>query len=128
MRSIAFVLCILIGSPAGAVEGGGARVTLDHPLLAPLRPAQGFDCRNVACTQLGSCAEACHKLLVCGQSQRDGDNDGIPGILGWPEEDFVVAMHAYKEKVRPHPVMRMMAGRLANDEIAALAAYFGGLE
>lgn len=61
----------------------------------------------------------CHQL--------DGDNDGIPGIIGWPEEDFVIAMHAYKEKVRPHPVMQMMAGRLANDEIAALAAYFGGL-
>jgi cytochrome c len=36
-------------------------------------------------------------------------------------------MHAYKEKIRPHPVMQMMAGRLADDEIAALAAYFGGL-
>ncbi|MBV7409598.1 c-type cytochrome [Maritimibacter sp. DP1N21-5] len=65
------------------------------------------------------------ECLTCHQS--DGGNDGIPAITGWPEEDFVVAMHAYKEKVRPHPVMQMMAGRLANDEIAALAAYFGGL-
>ena len=57
----------------------------------------------------------------------DGDNEGIPGIIGWPAEDFVIAMHAYKRKLRPHPVMQMMAGRLADEEIAALAAYFEGL-
>ena len=46
----------------------------------------------------------------------------------WPEEDFVIAMHAYKDKKRPHPVMQMMAGRLNAEEIAALAAYFATLE
>ena len=56
--------------------------------------------------------------------QTDGSDQGIPSVTGWPEEDFVVAMHAYKEMLRPHPVMQMMAGRLSNDEIAALAAYF----
>ena len=60
--------------------------------------------------------------------QRDGNYDGIPAIIAWPEEDFVIAMHAYKRKVRPHPVMQMMAGRLTDEEIAALAAYFGKLE
>ena len=60
--------------------------------------------------------------------QASGGDDGIPSIVGWPEEDFAVAMHAYKQKLRPHPVMQMMAGRLSNEEIAALAAYFKGLE
>lgn len=60
--------------------------------------------------------------------QRDGSDAGIPAITLWPEEDFVIAMHAYKEKLRPHPVMQMMAGRLSNEEIAALAAYFGALD
>ena len=60
--------------------------------------------------------------------QRDGSDQGIPSITQWPEEDFVVAMHAYKQKLRPHPVMQMMAGRLSNDEIAALAAYFATLD
>lgn len=59
---------------------------------------------------------------------RDGSTEGIPSITRWPEADFVVAMHAYKNKLRPHPVMQMMAGRLNNDEIAALAAYFRTLE
>lgn len=62
----------------------------------------------------------CHK--------RDGSDEGIPSITLWPTEDFVVAMHAYKRKVRIHPVMQMMAGRLDDAEIAALAAYFEKLE
>ncbi|SHK02363.1 cytochrome c [Shimia gijangensis] len=60
--------------------------------------------------------------------QADGGNDGIPTITHWPTESFVIAMHAYKEKQRPHPVMQMMAGRLSDEEIAALAAYFEILE
>ena len=59
--------------------------------------------------------------------QASGDNDGIPSIIGWNTDDFVTAMHAYKAKHRAHPVMQMVAGRLTNDEIAALAAYFQGL-
>lgn len=65
------------------------------------------------------------ECTTCHQS--DGDNDGIPGIIGWETEDFVTAMHAYKEKHRENPVMQMVTGRLANDEIAALAAYFKSL-
>ena len=69
---------------------------------------------------LASECQTCH--------QRDGSDQGIPSITNWPEEDFVVAMHAYKRRLRPHPVMQMMAGRLADEEIAALAAYFATLE
>lgn len=60
--------------------------------------------------------------------QQSGADAGIPSITQWPDEDFVVAMHAYKRKIRPHPVMQMMAGRLSDEEIAALAAYFRNLE
>ncbi len=66
------------------------------------------------------------ECLTCHKS--DGTSDGIPSITLWPTEDFVVAMHAYKRKLRPHPVMQMMAGRLNDEEIAALAAYFQGLD
>jgi len=60
--------------------------------------------------------------------QASGADQGIPSITGWPRDDFVIAMHAYKEKTRPHPVMRMIAGRLSDEEIAGLAAYFEGLD
>ncbi|MEX0369886.1 MAG: c-type cytochrome [Tateyamaria sp.] len=60
--------------------------------------------------------------------QAAGGDDGIPSITLWPEDQFVVAMHAYKTKKRNHPVMQMIAGRLGDEEIAALAAYFKDLE
>ncbi|NNE86637.1 MAG: c-type cytochrome [Silicimonas sp.] len=60
--------------------------------------------------------------------QEAGGDAGIPSIVLWPEEDFVVALHAYKNKERNHPVMQMIAGRLGDEEIAALAAYFANLE
>ncbi|WP_444464207.1 c-type cytochrome [Rhodobacter capsulatus] len=69
---------------------------------------------------LSSECQTCH--------QRDGSDRGIPSITHWPEPDFVLALHAYKQKLRPHPVMQMMAGRLNDEEIAALAAYFATLE
>jgi cytochrome c len=70
---------------------------------------------------LASDCQTCHQ--VSGAS--DG---GVPAIVGWPRIEFVYAMHAYKQKARPNPVMQMMAGGLGDEEIAALAAYFEGLE
>ena len=56
--------------------------------------------------------------------QSDKGNDGIPSISALPERTFVTAMHAYRDKVRSNKVMQLIAGRLSNEEIAALAAYF----
>lgn len=66
------------------------------------------------------------ECLTC--HKRDGGDEGIPSITNWYPEDFVVAMHAYKRQIRPHPVMQMMAARLSDEEIAALAAYFATIE
>jgi cytochrome c len=60
--------------------------------------------------------------------QTDGGGEGIPSITGWPVEDFVIAMHAYKKNIRKNPAMNMMASRLSDEEIAALAAYFNALQ
>jgi len=59
--------------------------------------------------------------------QESGASEGIPDITNWPVEHFVLAMHSYRGKLRPHPVMQMIAGRLGDEEIAALAAYFATL-
>lgn len=62
------------------------------------------------------------ECLTCHQAQ--GTNEGIPAITGWPQDDFVVAMHAYRQGLRPHQVMQMMAQRLDDQQIASLAVYF----
>ncbi|AZQ68209.1 c-type cytochrome [Silicimonas algicola] len=66
----------------------------------------------------GECT-TCHRA--------DGADEGIPPIVGWHEEAFVAALQAYRSKTRLHPVMNMVAGRLNDDEIEALAAYFATL-
>jgi cytochrome c553 len=60
--------------------------------------------------------------------QRTGAFQGIPPIVGWPEESFVEIMDQYRTKQRDNPVMQTIAGKFSKEEIAALAAYFGSLK
>ena len=69
---------------------------------------------------LSSECTACH--------QASNAASEIPTIVNWPTQDFIIAMHSYKTGERTHPVMQMIAGRLVDEEIAALAAYFAELE
>lgn len=63
----------------------------------------------------GECV-TCHRA--------DGGDEGIPSITGWDAAPFVTALHAYRSKHRDHPVMQMATGRLNDEEIAGLAAFF----
>jgi len=60
--------------------------------------------------------------------QASGHADGIPSIVGLPKDYFVTALFEYKTNVRRNEVMKLRVANLANEEIAALAAYFSGLE
>lgn len=104
-------------SPANIPEADPTATPRDHDLdpaiLAIEGDAEYGEYLSSECT-------TCH--------QASGADQGIPSIVLWPEDDFVVAMHAYKNKQREHPVMNMVAGRLGDEEIAALAAYFATLE
>jgi hypothetical protein len=46
--------------------------------LVTAQPAIAFDCAETKCGDMRTCAEAHHKLTVCGHKKRDADNDGIP--------------------------------------------------
>lgn len=52
---------------------------------------------------------------------------GIPPIVAWPEDQFVAVVNSYRWKERDNEVMQTVTAQLTDDEIAALAAYFGGL-
>ena len=103
-------------SPQNIPEADPTATPVDHDLdpaiLAIEGDAEYGEYLSSECT-------TCH--------QADGADKGIPSIILWPEEDFVIAMHAYKNERREHPVMNMVAGRLGDEEIAALAAYFATL-
>lgn len=42
------------------------------------RMATAFDCVELKCREMSSCAEAHHKFTVCRHTKRDADDDGIP--------------------------------------------------
>jgi cytochrome c len=48
----------------------------------------------------------------------------IPNIFGLGELHFVEVIKAYRDRALPNPIMQNVAGRLRDEEIAALAAYF----
>jgi len=66
----------------------------------------------------GECA-ACHQL--------SGRYDGIPPVVGWPDSTFIEVMNEYRAGKRANAVMQTIAARLSDEEIAALAAYFGSI-
>ena len=69
---------------------------------------------------LASECTACHKASSGGSN--------IPVIAGRPVKDFIIALYSYKLKTRRSQVMEMVADRLSDEEIAALAAYFSSLK
>jgi cytochrome c len=115
--SLLAYLRIYSDNPADVPEAEPTATATDHDLDPAILAIQGDP-------EYG--AYLASECLTC--HQQDGTGAGIPSITLWPADDFVVAMHAYKNKLRPHPVMQMMAGRLNVEEIAALAAYFKDLE
>ncbi|HHB80267.1 MAG TPA: c-type cytochrome [Aliiroseovarius sp.] len=104
-------------SPADIPEADPTAHSTDHDLDPEILAIVGDP--EYGAYLSGECT-TCH--------QAEGGDDGIPSIVYWPEADFVVAMHAYKSKKRKHPVMQMIAGRLGDEEIAALAAYFANID
>lgn len=69
---------------------------------------------------LSSECVTCHQL--------SGRFDGIPSIVGRDETDLIAALTEYRDQVRENPVMRAVAAKFKDEEIAALASYFGSLK
>jgi len=67
----------------------------------------------------GDCV-TCHQI--------SGQVEGIPSIVGVPPDYFVRALVEYKTNIRTNEVMKNRVVNLSNEEIAALAAYFGSIE
>lgn len=93
--------CILLVGPATLGAGGkGDRELGEH---------------------LSTMCTACHQV----SGRQIG---GIPAIVGWPEDQFIAVIHSYKDGTRDNETMRTISHRLSQEEIDALAAYFGGLK
>ena len=84
------------------------------------RPAMSQTSGDKALGQyLSSECVTCHQI--------SGQYEGIPPIIGWPEATFIEIIDEYRTKKRANPIMQTIAGRLSQEEVAALAAYFSSL-
>ncbi len=83
-------------------------------------PVLASDAKKVAYGRhlSGECS-ACHRV--------DGTDNGIPSITGWDPEEFVHTLDFYRNGERNNPAMVSVAQSLDDDQMKALAAYYGSL-
>lgn len=62
------------------------------------------------------------ECITCHRGGRAGST--IPNIFGLGEDTFAAALKAYRARRLNNAVMQNIAGRLKDEEIEALAAYF----
>ncbi len=62
---------------------------------------------------------SCHRI--------DGVDNGIPSITGWQTAIFIETMGFYKSGARPNQVMVSVANSLDDNQLMALAAFYGSL-
>jgi len=60
----------------------------------------------------------------CMTCHRPGAATAIPNIYGLAEASFAEVMKGYRDKRLANPVMQNIAGRLSDEDIAALALFF----
>lgn len=60
--------------------------------------------------------------------QISGRYDGIPVIIGFDPAYFIEVLTDYREHRRENAVMRNIAAKLSNEEMAALAVYFASIQ
>ncbi|WGH79625.1 c-type cytochrome [Jannaschia ovalis] len=70
-------------------------------------------------------AAECTTCHLLGAEAAEG---GVPLITGWDEEAFILTLREFKTGSRLHGPMQMIAARLGDEEMAALAAYFAAQE
>lgn len=104
-------------SAAFATDGGCAAAGQARSLADIVLAMEGD--RDYGEYLSGECV-TCHR--------QSGAAGGIPPIVGLSKECFVQALFEYKINVRSNEVMKLRVVNLANEEIAALAAYFESLE
>ncbi|MBM2576312.1 hypothetical protein JQC91_08335 [Jannaschia sp. Os4] len=107
MRAALLATLLALPATAGGAEGG-------DPVAAILAIE-------------GDAAYGAYLGAECTGCHREGAED-IPAIDWMTGEDIVFALESYRSGAREHQVMNMIAARLGDEEIAALAAYLGAAD
>lgn len=101
-----------------------------HLLLATVMAASGFSVQatggdaEVAKGKISACI-GCHGIP--GYRTSFPDVYSVPKLGGQHPEYIVRALQAYKAGERTHPSMQGIAASLSDQDMADLAAYYGGV-
>lgn len=111
----------IIPNGAGRYQAGLRTVfaVISFSLAAPLAAEVVKGDREFG-EYLSSLCVTCHQ--ISGKA-----SGGIPPIVAWPEDQFIAVINSYRWKDRDSLVMQTVTAQLTDEEIAALAAYFGAL-
>ena len=122
------VAAVVAGCGAGTMSARAA----GDAVAAVVDPAILVEAEHLVTAILSEQPDAAYGEYLAGECltchQRSGASGGIPPIAGLPIDYTVQAMVEYRLGIRSNDVMQLMTMRLANEEIAALAAFFAGLE
>lgn len=90
-------------------------------LTAPMTRTLAADDANLLAygKHLSAECSGCHRI--------DGVDNGIPSITGWSSIDFIATVGFFKDGSRPNPAMISVARSLDEEQVKALAAYYGSL-
>ncbi|MFM9845594.1 MAG: c-type cytochrome [Hyphomicrobiaceae bacterium] len=90
-------------------------------LIAPItRTLAADDTKLLAYGKhLSAECSGCHRL--------DGVDNGIPSITGWAPIDFIATVGFFKDGSRSNPAMISVARSLDDEQVKALATYYGSL-
>jgi len=97
----------------GQLIGGVGLTAASSILFGNLEELKAYG-RHLA----GECT-SCHRP--------DGAPSAIPSLLGKTQDEFIALLTAYRDGRKTNPVMISVAKSLDNEQMAALAAYFGSL-
>ena len=131
MRGTALLIALAVVALPAAAENAPAQDTMSGDAAATEPTAEEIaGAEEALLAEIpGDAAYGAYLAGECTACHQPGQaNEGVPWITGWAEEDFALAMLDYRIRVRQHPIMAMVAGRLGDEEIAALAAHFATLD
>ena len=100
--------CLMALALAGAVSGAQAQPAAEVPAPAPEKLAM---CRG------------CHGIP--GYRSAFPEVYSVPKLGGQHPAYLVAALQAYRDGTRLHPTMQVIARGLSEQDMAALAAYYG---
>ena len=131
-----------LGNPAAFLPGGGKTdsglaseqqvqdvMTYLRLSTAPPPPAPGTVPPPAALMSLEGDRDYGEYLASeCAACHHQGDGGGgIPAIDGMERAAFLTALHEYRIGARANPVMQTIVGRMTDEELAALAAFYASM-